>query len=192
MVAKPVARATYADLEALPLGQVGQLIAGALYAHPRPAGPHTRAASRLGGTLDGPFDRGHGGPGGWIILDEPELHFSNDVDVDVIVPDLAGWKRDRMPKIPNAPFITMAPDWICEVLSASTEAIDRGEKMPVYGRAGVKWAWLVDPAIKTLEVFQLDHESWRVEKTFHGDIAVRALPFEAIEIELAALWEGVA
>jgi Uma2 family endonuclease len=191
MVAQTNPRARYADIEALAPNLVGEIIAGVLYAHARPAGPHTRAASQLGGELAGPFDRGRGGPGGWIILDEPELHFPNGVDQDVVVPDLAGWKRDRMPTIPSAAFITLAPDWICEVVSASTEAIDRGEKMPVYSRVGVKWAWLVDPEIKTLEVFQLDREAWRVVKTFHGDVKVRAQPFDAIELELAALWEGV-
>jgi len=192
MVAKVVQRATYADIEKLQPNLVGELIAGVLYANPRPAGPHTRAASRLGGELGGPFDRGRGGPGGWIILDEPELHFPNETDEDVLVPDLAGWKRERMPKIPNAPYFTLAPDWVCEVLSASTEAVDRGEKMPVYGRAGVEWAWLVDPSIKTLEVFRFEQNAWRVEKTFHGEGGVRARPFDAIELELGALWEAVA
>jgi Uma2 family endonuclease len=147
----------------------------------------------LGGELGGAFDRSRQGPGGWIILDEPELHFPSGAgDDDVVVPDLAGWRRERMPQIPKAPFLSLAPNWICEVLSSSTEAFDRGEKMPVYARVGVEWAWLVDPLIKTLEVFQLDRESWRMLKTFHGDIHVRAQPFDAMELELGALWEGMA
>jgi len=122
--------ATYADLQALPEHVVGELISGELHISPRPAAPHTVAASRLGGGLSGPFDEGRGGPGGWIILDEPELHFGEDV----LVPDLAGWRRERMPRPPRAAAFTLAPDWVCEVLSPSTAALDRGIKLPVYGR----------------------------------------------------------
>src|SRR5690606_2707049 len=89
-------RATYDDLRDVPAHLVAEIIAGELVTSPRPAARHARASSRLGGCLDGPFDRGDGGPGGWIILDEPELHLHGDI----LVPDLAGWRRERMPKLP--------------------------------------------------------------------------------------------
>jgi Uma2 family endonuclease len=116
VVAKPDRPATYADLEALPANQIGEIVRGVLYANPRPATLHARASSSLGGELYGPFDRGRGGPGGWIFLDEPELHFGEDV----VVPDLAGWRRERLPELPQTTFLTLPPDWLCEVLSAST------------------------------------------------------------------------
>src|SRR5882757_4578268 len=134
-------RATYADLLAVPNHVVAEIIAGDLITHPRPAAPHTRAASRMGALLDGPFDRGQGGPGGWVILDEPELH----VHGDILVPDLAGWRRERMPEIPEAAAFELAPDWVCEVLSPGTEATDRADKMPIYAREKVAHVWLVDP-----------------------------------------------
>jgi Uma2 family endonuclease len=114
---------------------------------PRPASLHARAASSLGGELYGPFDRGRGGPGGWIILDEPELHLHGDM----LVPDLAGWRRERMPELPDASAFELAPDWVFEVLSPSTAATDRAEKMPIYAREQVGQLWLVDPIAKTLE-----------------------------------------
>jgi Uma2 family endonuclease len=176
-------KATYADLAALPAHVVGELIGGQLHVSPRPASPHARATSRLGGELDRPFDRGIGGPGGWIILFEPELHIVDDV----LVPDLAGWRRERMPELPHTAAFELAPDWVCEVLSPSTAALDRVEKMPVYARACVRHAWLVDPLVKTLEVFRLDAGGWRLVGAFTQP-RVRAEPFDAVELELEALW----
>ena len=186
MIAKS-ARATYADLEALPPNQVGEILFGVLYAHPRPAIPHALAASALGGKLQEPFHGGRGGPGGWIILDEPELHLGSEPDV--VVPDLAGWRRARLARVPDAPFITLAPDWVCEVVSPSTEAIDRSDKMDIYAREKVGHAWLVDPVLETLEVFRLDGLTFRLLKTWRGRAVVRAEPFDAIELDLATLWE---
>jgi Uma2 family endonuclease len=179
------APATYADIEALPPNMVGEIVQGVLYANPRPASPHARASSRLGGTLDGPFDRGRGGPGGWVILDEPELH----LDDDVLVPDLAGWRRERMPAMPETAFFTLAPDWACEVLSPSTTKLDRTAKLPVYARERVGHVWLIDPLAKTLEIYRLDGDTYRLVGTHAEDASVRAEPFDAIEIELGALWE---
>jgi Uma2 family endonuclease len=138
--------------------------------------------------LGAAFGRGRGGPGGWVILDEPELHFGSPEDLDVLVPDLAGWRRSRLPELPDAPALTLAPDWVCEVLSASTEEIDRAEKLLIYAREAVRHAWLLDPRIRTLEVLQLDGESWRLLAVHHGEAQVRAQPFEAIELDLAVLW----
>jgi Uma2 family endonuclease len=178
-------RATYADLVALPENLVGEIVDGELHASPRPALKHARASSLLGADLTEPFDRGRGGPGGWIILDEPELHLGDDV----LVPDLAGWRRTRLPELPDAAAIEIAPDWVCEVLSPSTERFDRIRKMRVYARERVPFVWLLNPTLKTLEVYVLDEANrLAVAETFEGDEKVRAQPFDAIELDLASLW----
>jgi Uma2 family endonuclease len=186
------ARATYADLVAVPENQVAELIEGTLYTFPRPASPHANAASGLTGELRGPFHRGRGGPGGWIILVEPELHFPDPTapgEIEALVPDLAGWTRERMPTMPRVAAFTLAPDWIGEVVSPSTEDHDRDVKMPVYAREGVLHAWLVDPIAKTLEVYTLDADKrYREPATYRDLDVVRAAPFDAIELELSALW----
>lgn len=181
MARKP---ATYADLEALPDHVVGELIGGELFVSPRPAVPHAIAGTRLGGELSVRFDRGSGGPGGWIILFEPELHF----DEDALVPDCAGWRRERMPKPPRTAAISLAPDWVCEVLSPSTYGLDRGAKLPVYARQGVRHVWFVDPVARTLEVLSLEGGRYTLMVTHTGKAPVRAEPFEAIELDLAFLW----
>jgi Uma2 family endonuclease len=134
--------------------------------------------------LGGPFDRGRDGPGGWFVLDEPELHLGEDV----LVPDVAGWRRERMPRVPRTAAFTLAPDWVCEVLSPSTMAWDRAAKLPVYAREGVRHVWLVDPEARTLEVFRLAGELYTLLVTHAGPARVRAEPFDAIELELALLW----
>ncbi|WP_437753102.1 Uma2 family endonuclease [Sorangium sp. So ce1389] len=185
-------RATYADLEAVPPHKVAELVRGTLHVFPRPAPKHARASSGLGAELTGPFDHGKGGPGGWWILDEPELHFP-DPDapgaIDALVPDLAGWRRERMPELPETAYFALAPDWICEVLSPSTASFDRDEKMPVYAREGVRHAWLVDPIARTLEVYALGQDRCWGLAAVHRDAAhVRVEPFDAIELDLAVLW----
>jgi Uma2 family endonuclease len=182
-------RATYADIEALPPHVVGEIIAGELVVSPRPAPAHAQAASALGGVLVGPFGRGAGGPGGWWIVDEPELHPGIDPDFEALVPHLAGWRRAKMPSLPTTAWFDLVPDWVCEVLSPSTAALDRAEKMPFYARAGAGHAWLVDPVLLTLEVYRLDGESWRMISVYRGNVKVRAEPFDAVEIDLAWLWE---
>jgi Uma2 family endonuclease len=182
---KPLKKgATYDDLVRVPEHFVAEMFDGELYASPRPAMPHARAASVLGVELGGPFDRGRNGPGGWLIVDEPELHFANDV----LVPDLAGWRRERLPSTPNEPYLTLAPDWICEVLSPSTEYIDRSKKLRIYAREGIRHAWLVDPLRQTLEVLALELERLEPIEEHHGDSRVRARPFDAVELELRVLW----
>lgn len=175
--------ASYEDLEALPPHVVGEIIAGELYVSPRPASLHARACARLA-MLMAPFDLGERGPGGWVILFEPELHFGQDV----LVPDLAGWRHERMPVFPRTAAFTLAPDWACEVRSPSTATLDRKGKPPVYARAGVNHLWLLDPEERTLEVFQLGGERYEPLGTYRGDIRVRATPLEAIELNLALLW----
>jgi Uma2 family endonuclease len=139
----------------------------------------------LGGLLLDPYRRGIGGPGGWIILDEPELHFGDDV----LVPDLAGWRRERFSAITGDTVgIEVVPDWVCEVLSPSTARLDRARKLPLYARERAPHAWLIDPAAQTLEVMRLDGERWSLMATYAEDARVRAEPFDAIELDLAALW----
>jgi Uma2 family endonuclease len=185
MPAKPLKKgATYADLYDIPDHFVAEMFDGDLYASPRAGVPHARAASVLGIELGNAFDLGRNGPGGWLILDEPELHFGKDV----LVPDLAGWRRERMPQAPNDAFITLAPDWVCEVLSPSTEALDRGKKLRIYTREGVGHAWLLDPLRRTLEVLARDSRTWSLLGSHEGAAKLRAAPFDAIELELGGLW----
>jgi Uma2 family endonuclease len=176
----------YQQLCQLPPEQTGEIIAGRLYVQPRPAGPHAVSASTLGGELNGPFQRGKGGPGGWWILDEPEVHFVRDVEV--CVPDIAGWRRERLPKVPQSHRFEVVPDWICEVLSPSTAKIDRVEKMPLYARYGVAHLWLVHPLERTLEVFALRDGSWTVVGMFKDNDIVQIPPFEALALNLVDLW----
>lgn len=184
MIAPLTRPASYADVEALPEGVVGELISGELYAHARPASPHASAYSRLGAMLLVAFDRGVGGPGGWLILDEPELRFG----ADVLVPDIAGWRRERMPKRPDVPYFTLAPDWVCEVLSPSTRRVDRVLKLPVYARAGVRHAWLVDPIDRSIEVYRLGEAGWILAGGATEGEPVALEPFEAVPVDLAYLW----
>jgi Uma2 family endonuclease len=136
--------------------------------------------------LRDPFDRGRGGPGGWIFLVEPELHLG--ARPDIVDPDLAGWRRTRMPELPDAPAITLAPDWVCEMLSDSTEAIDRGRKMRIYRREGVRNLWFVDPRTRVIDVWRLVEGRWHEIDTFEGAARVRVEPFEDFELDLAVLW----
>jgi Uma2 family endonuclease len=166
-----------------PENKVAEILDGELFLSPRPASRHSVAASRLGSALV-PFDYGHEGPGGWWIINEPELHFGENV----IVPDLAGWRRERMPAIPDVAFFSLAPDWVCEVLSPSTERIDRSRKLRIYAEAGVAHAWLVNPVERTLEVLRLRDGAWTIVAVCTGSDAVRVEPFEAIELALDRLW----
>lgn len=178
--------ATYADLFDLPEHVVGEIIHGVLHTHPRPAPPHAVAASILRMDLGTPFHRGRGGPGGWWILTEPELHLGPHV----LVPDLAGWRRERLPQMPEEAWFELPPDWLCEVLSPSTAKLDRSQKLALYAQFGVAWVWLLDPREHTLEVFGLDNGRWRLEATYADDALVAAPPFEAVTLELGALWTG--
>jgi Uma2 family endonuclease len=175
---------------AVPAHLVAEIVGGVLHTMPRPARRHTIAASNLGEELGPPFKRGRGGPGGWVILDEPELQLGSRPDI--LVPDLAGWRRERMPDAVGAedapPYYDLSPDWVCEVLSPRTEGFDRGEKVPVYAREGVRHVWLVDPIEQTLEVFRLEAERYVLLAVHHGDARVHAEPFDAIELDLAILW----
>jgi Uma2 family endonuclease len=180
--------ATYEDLLQVPDHLVAEILEGELYATPRPALRHANATSVLGVEIGGPFHIGRGGPGGWWILDEPELHLR----ADIIVPDLAGWRRSRLTAIPDAAFLTIAPDWACEVISPSTEGMDRGKKLAIYAREGVSHLWLVNPAAETLEILALAGERWTILASHVAAVTVRAEPFDATELDLSVLWATTA
>ena len=177
-------RATYQDVLDAPAHMVAEIIDGTLHTHPRPAPAHTVASSVLGGELGPPFHRGHDGPGGWWVLDEPELHLGEDV----LVPDLAGWRRKRMPELPGTAYFTLAPDWVCEVLSSSTRKVDLHEKRPVYAREGVSHLWLIDPTDRALEAFELHDGQWLLIASAKDDEPVSIRPFDAITFSLGDLW----
>lgn len=172
-------KATYEDLLAVPAPLVAEIIHGTLTTMPRPAVRHALASFRLTGELHGL--RSHG----WIFLKAAELHLGEEI----LVPDLAAWRRERLPELPDEAFITLAPDWVCEVLSPSTEVSDRADKLPIYAENHVANVWLLDPALKTLEVFRLDGATYRLLHTSKDDQRVRAEPFEALELDLSVLWE---
>ena len=182
----PKRRATYEDLMQVPDTKVAEIIDGELIVSPRPASPHAHAGSGVGADVL----RFHGpagsdpGPGGWWILAEPELHLGDDV----LVPDWAGWRREGMPRFPNTPFFTLAPDWVCEILSPSTARIDRSRKMRVYACAGVGHLWLVDPLLQMLEAYRLEEGRWVVADTYGGEAVVQVEPFDAIELRLGRWW----
>lgn len=179
-------RATYQDVLDAPQHLIAEIIDGELHTSPRPAPLHSYASSAIGGGLFDSYNRdsgGSGGPGGWLILDEPELHLGEDI----VVPDLAGWRRARMLAMPKEPYFAMAPDWVCEVQSPSTARLDRVQKKRIYAREGVQYMWLVDPEAQTLEVVQRTGEFWQVG-SYGGDEKVCALPFDAIELDLARWW----
>jgi Uma2 family endonuclease len=184
--AEDLRRALYQAYLEVPAHRRAEIIHGTLYVMPRPAPRHANAASVLGGQLSGPFQLGRGGPGGWWILFEPELQLDPD---EPVVPDLAGWRVERMQSLPDTAYFTVTPDWICEVLSESTESIDRGEKLPMYAAKGVTHVWLLSPTAKSLEVHALGRGGrFREVKIHQGDVLVRAAPFEDVELDLGALW----
>lgn len=176
----------YDELCDLPEGVTGEILSGQLHTMPRPRGKHGVAGSALGADLSPPFNFGRGGPGGWWIIDEPEVHFIRDTEV--AVPDLAGWRRERMPQAPDDHRFEVVPDWVCEILSPSTARKDRFIKLPLYAQYGVRHAWLVDPDAHTLEAYELRASLWTLIATLQDDAAVRVPPFDAIEFSLADLW----
>jgi Uma2 family endonuclease len=179
-------QATYEDLLIVPDILIAEIVDGELFTFPRPASPHAQVTSTVNQDL-GPFSRrpgGSGGPGGWWILFEPELHLGTDI----LVPDLAGWRRERMPVLKDVAYFELAPDWVCEVVSPSTARVDRLRKMPVYARERVSHLWIVHPGLQTLEVYQLEGQRWMVASSHGGAEGARAEPFEAIELDMSRWW----
>jgi Uma2 family endonuclease len=177
--------ATWEDLERVPEGMVGEIVHGELLMRPRPGMPHAVGSSTLGVLLGGPFRFGAGGPGGWIFLDEPYLRFGEDLRA----PDLAGWRRERWVGIPRLGPIPVMPDWVCEVLSRSTEAEDRAVKMPLYARAGIRHLWLLNPDPATLEIYRLEPQGWLLVSSHARPGRVRVEPFDAVELDFTPIWE---
>ncbi len=188
MSAPAVRRATYQDVLDAPANVIAEVIFGALHTQPRPAIPHTNVSSELVAAIRPRFRSGGGGGSGWAIYFEPELHLGSDPDI--VVPDIAGWHRERLPDRPlERAFLSVAPDWLCEVLAPSTQQVDRAEKMEIYLREQVRHVWLIDPLARTLEVYRHGGELWHRIAVHHGDAVVRAEPFEALELPLRSLWE---
>jgi len=184
---QPAHRPTlYETLEALPEGVTGEILNGQLYTQSRPSGLHGQVALDLAIGVGAPYGKGIGGPGGWWICPEPELHFVRDTEV--AVPDLAGWRHERMPYLPEGHRFEVVPDWVCDILSPSTKKKDRETKMPLYACYGVQYAWLIDPVKHVLEVYQLDTGTWVEIGRFAGANQVRVPPFKAVFIDLKGLW----
>ena len=180
--------ATRADLDALPATWRGEILDGELYAFPRPAAPHSDIESSIGSDLKGPFQRGRGGPGGWWILVEPGIQLPRAPEV---APDLAGWPRERLARLPRTGPIEMVPDWVCEILSPSTRSYDMLVKRSFYADSGVQHLWYVDPEAQTLSVSRLEGGRWLELGVFGGEQVVRAEPFEAVDIPLGPWWEAL-
>ncbi|MBF0438593.1 MAG: Uma2 family endonuclease [Magnetococcales bacterium] len=176
----------YQQLRDLPEAQVGEIINNQLYTQSRPSGFHGVAEGGIVTDILGAYQRGKGGPGGWWIIPEPEIHLMRDREV--LVPDVAGWRKERMPRIPQGHRFEVVPDWVCEILSPATASKDRVLKLAVYARYGVPFCWLVDPLLKTLEVLVLDKEKWRLEGVFQDNDSVNAPPFDAVTLDLAWWW----
>jgi Uma2 family endonuclease len=187
-VAEQKKPATYADYAAVPETMAAEIVGGELFVYPRPTLRQQLASSVVLGELGAPFVRGLGGPGGWWMLFGPELHFGGDI----LVPDIAGWRHERMPQIPDAPHLELAPDWLCETLSPSSAKVDLSLKLPLYAQVGVKNVWLVDPAMRTVQTFRCEGGRWVLLRAFAADDRMRAEPFAELEIDLSALWGGMA
>ena len=176
--------ATYDDLVAVPDHLVAEIVDGELWTSPRPAPRHATVQGALGALVTFPLQFGRGGPGGWRILPEPELHLGDQA----VVPDIAGWRIERMPQLPDTAYFAVSPDWVCEILSPSTALLDRAKKLRVYAEHRVRHAWLVDPILRTLEVLRLADGRWTLLETHAGDLVVRAEPFESLGLELSLMW----
>jgi Uma2 family endonuclease len=176
--------ATYEDLLEVPEHLVAEIIHGVLYTHPRPAPRHSLSAAGVAGKLFDPYGTGRGGPGGWWILDDPEVHLGPQR----LVPDRAGWGRERLPALPETAWLGLAPDWVCEILSPSTAKNDRTLKLPIYAHEGVRNLWFVDPLLRTLEAFRLADGHWVLESVRKDEDQARLAPFDAVEFPLGDLW----
>lgn len=184
MLATALKKATYEDLYSIPDNMIGEIIDGELFAMPRPSFRHSNVVGGITDEIRMPFQRGRGGPGGWMILYEPEIC----LDGNILVPDLAGWKKERLPKPPAQNYTTVAPDWLCEVLSPGTVRIDRIKKMRIYAQFNVPYVWLVDPIARTLEIFRLESGRWILLSVHSENDMVRAEPFQEVEIALEHFW----
>jgi Uma2 family endonuclease len=188
---KPSARPpTLADLDALPPGIVGEIIEGVLYTMTKPRSRHQRTGTGIGGDLRGPFDLGRGGPGGWWIIAEPGIELPNDTKE--ISPDVAGWRRERMPELPVDDPIRIVPDWVCEILSKPTRRHDQLVKLPYYAKVGVAYAWVVDLEARVLTAYRLEGGAWRVIGAYSDETEARIEPFDVVPLNVADWWPPAA
>jgi Uma2 family endonuclease len=178
-------KVTYDDLYDIPENMTGQIIDGEMIVTPRPSARHSHAASTLGGEVVPPYRFGRsGGPGGWIILYEQELMFGEHL----LVPDFSGWRKERFPGVPQENWISVPPDWVCEILSPGTARVDRVRKMPIYARNEIPFLWLIDPTAQTLEAYRLEAGKWLLLGAFAENDKFRAEPFQEIEMDLGNFW----
>ncbi len=176
--------ATYVDIEALPEHVVGEILFGHLVTHPRPVRRHGGAGSALGALCTTTYEFGADGPGGWVFVDEPELHLGPHI----VVRDIAGWRREHVTEPADKPFFEVAPDWACEILSPSTEKYDKGDKRRINAHYAVQHMWHLDPRSKVLEVFALRDRNWLLTDTFIDEEVVNAPPVDQLTFSLGLLW----
>ena len=177
-------RATYQDVLDAPAHRVAEIVDGTLYINPRPPTLQALAKTRLVASLGRAFCFSRGGPGGWRIMHEPELHLGEDI----LVPDVAGWRRERLPRIPETWDAVIAPDWVCETVADSTRDLDLNGKRPVYAREGIPHLWLVDPTNRTLEASELHDGQWLLIASAKDNDPISIRPFDAITFSLGDLW----
>ncbi|MCG8555662.1 MAG: Uma2 family endonuclease [Proteobacteria bacterium] len=179
--------ATYADLLDLPDEQRAEVLAGRIATAPAPLPRHSKVQGAARRFLGGPFDDddGRGGPGGWWIFVEVDVQLTPH---DVVRPDLAGWRRERLQSPGSMRPITVAPDWVCEVVSRSTASRDRVTKRTLYARAGIAHYWIIDPDARVLEALQLENRAWIETGAYDDTSTARIPPFEAIELEVGRLF----
>jgi Uma2 family endonuclease len=183
---KPSPKApTLADLDALPPGIVGEIIEGVLYTMTKPRARHQRTTTRIGADVGDPFDMGRGGPGGWWILAEPGIELPSTPEIS---PDVAGWRRERMPELPVDEPIRVVPDWVCEILSPTTRRHDMLRKLPYYAKVGVAFLWLVDIDARVLTAHRLESSGWHIIGTYSDETEVRIAPFDAVPLNVTDWW----
>lgn len=172
----------YAQIEALPRGVTGEILEpGVIRTLSRPAKPHRWAAKRILLGL-GEKDIGSGGTGWWIEV-ETEVRFGERL----AVPDLSGWRVERVLELPNENPLTVMPDWCCEVLSPGTARDDKRLKLPLYAASGVPWLWLVDPALRLLEIYETMKGRPALAMTLAEDEKAAPPPFD-IPLEVGSWW----
>jgi len=187
MSARAPKPATYADLLSLPEDVRAEILSGQIVTSPAPLPRHSKVQGAVRRFIGGPYDDddGHGGPGGWWIFVEVDVQLGRH---DIVRPDLAGWRRERLSDPGNRRPIDVVPDWICEVLSPSTASRDRVIKRKLYAESGIRHYWIVDVDARILEVFELAGDRWALVATYGDDATARIPPFEEVELPIGRLF----
>ncbi len=174
---------TYKDLLGLAEDVRAEILGGAMAMSPSALPRHSLAQRVLGSVIGGPFHDEHdaGGPGGWWIFPEVDVQLGVH---DIVRPDLAGWRRERLQDPWDARPIRVVPDWICEIISPSNGSHDRVTKRALYARYGVSFYWLVDPHQCVLEALQLCDGKWLELGAWDASDAAGIQPFDAVTLEL--------